>query len=412
MEIYDIDLVRAAFTSVLDDESIFMTSFYESLEDPDALERYGKKVWELANEQNKVDYKARGVIYQQGEADIVNIKSRYMCPFAYGLRLDVAMEDRDYVNAKLLDLIENIKGRKFDIAIGGSGEKYVSVSPHINSLGKMELADNVYINYTGTTYKISNEADWDNLSADIFGGTKSWYRPSTHTTGEIVYTVYMEVYGATTLVPRQLYRVEVLVGTDGGGYFDIVKADLLETTITKHKATMSINGLQKTEPFMTSGVERVMILLSGQATITDEYVMLGNDIIETYIKVGSGSYYLVEPLEIPAATKIGDSENIYTDVTTPKPITTNTNILGTLTYTFVVDKENAFIKDLYNIARYLTFGSVVTGINVVFTILEYDYQFGTLVANEFKAKLDDLSIVPTNGDMITLKTSFKIGAYS
>jgi hypothetical protein len=411
MEIYDIDLVRAVFTSVLDDESIFMTSFYESLEDPDALERYGKKVWELANEQNKVDYKARGVIYQQGEADIVNIKSRYMSPFAYGLRLDVAMEDRDYVNAKLLDLIENVKGRKFDIAIGGSGEKYVSVSPHINSLGKMELADNVYINYTGTTYKLSNEADWDNLSADIFGGTKSWYRPSTHTSGEIVYTVYMEVYGATTLVPRQLYRVEVLVGTEGGGYADIVKADLLETTITKRKATMSINGLQKTEPFMTSGVERVMILLSGQATITDEYVMLGNDIIETYIKVGSGSYYLVEPLEMPTSVKVGDTNNTYNSVSSPKGITHNNTIENAVSYTFNIDKSNALLTSFMYLALNQSFVSPLVNENSVFTILNYDYQFGTLVAITSKAKLDDINIMNTPADILNLKVMFKLGDY-
>jgi hypothetical protein len=411
MEIYDIDLVRAVFTSVLDDESIFMTSFYESLEDPDALERYGKKVWELANEQNKVDYKARGVVYQQGEADIVNIKSRYMCPFAYGLRLDVAMEDRDYVNAKLLDLIENVKGRKFDIAIGGSGEKYVSVSPHINSLGKMELADNVYINYTGTTYKLSNEADWDNLSADIFGGTKSWYRPSTHTSGEIVYTVYMEVYGATTLVPRQLYRVEVLVGTEGGGYADIVKADLLETTITKRKATMSINGLQKTEPFMTSGVERVMILLSGQATITDEYVMLGNDIIETYIKVGSGSYYLVEPLEMPTSVKVGDTNNTYNSVSSPKGITHNNTIENAVSYTFNIDKSNALLTSFMYLALNQSFVSPLVNENSVFTILNYDYQFGTLVAITSKAKLDDINIMNTPADILNLKVMFKLGDY-
>jgi hypothetical protein len=67
---------------------------------------------------------------------------------------------------------------------------------------------------------------------------------------------------------------------------------------------------------------------------------------------------------------------------------------------------------LYNMARKQAIASPITSIDKTYTIKEYDYQFGVLTTDEIKAKLDDISISNTNGDIINLKVSFKLGAYS
>lgn len=410
MEIYDIDLVRAVFTNELDDESFFISSFYESLEDPEALERYGKKVYELAKDQNKEAYKARGVVYQQGEADIVNIKSRYMSPFAYGVRLDVAIDDRDYVNAKLITLIEDIKGRKFDIIVGASGEKYVTKTPsfNTNATNYIYLDDNIFM-VNDSEYATDLTYDVELASYFFTGETAKYTAPAGLANGVYEYVVYME--DGTT---HKLYQATIQYTKAVGGVDDYQIADLdeIEASFTKHKVTLSINGLQKTEPFMTSGVKRIMMLLSGQATVTDEYVMLGNDIVETYIKVGSGSYYSVEPLEMPVGAKLGDTSNYYPSTTSPKGTAHNNTLENTLSFTFNIDKSNAMITSLYKMAINQSFNSPITNENVVFTILMYDYQFGVLIATTSKAKLDNVGLVNTPADILNLKVTYKLGAYS
>lgn len=409
MEIYDIDLVRAVFTSVLDDENIFISSFYESLENPEALERYGKKVRDLASDQNKASYKARGVVYQQGEADIVNIKSRYMSPFAYGVRLDVANDDRDYVNEKLIYLIENVKGRKFDILVGASGEKYVTKTPSFNTnSAKYIYLDNNIFMVNDSEY--ATDLTYDVEIADYFftDEVAKYTAPAGLANGVYEYVVYME--DGTT---HKLYQATIQYTKSVGGVeYQITDLDEIEVSFTKHKATMSVNGLQKTEPFMTSGVKRIMMLLSGQATITDEYVMLGNDIVETYIKVGSGSYYSVEPMEMPVGAKLGDTSNYYPSTTSPKGTAHNNTLENTLSFTFNIDKSNAMITSLYKMAINQSFNSPITNENVVFTILMYDYQFGVLIATTSKAKLDNVGVVNTPADILNLKVTYKLGAYS
>ena len=414
-EAYDIDKIRAILQHLLDDDTIFLTSFYEQIGNPDTLERYGKKIYELINDQNNADYAARGIVSQNGEADIVNITSNYICPLEYNVRLDVAYnktyiddngdeiteinEDVEYVNEKVVELINNVKGRKFDIITGDEGDLYVCNAPAISSLGQLEVLDDVYMYYSGSN-DITDEDDWATIVGELIGSGKVWNLSSTATSEGATYDVYLESDGV-------LYQVSLALTYSSGYHWAITNVSALEVSFTKSKVSLSANNIQKDLPYDFNGTGRMALFFSGQATIVDESIMLGNDKIKTTIES-----IAVEPLEMPSGAKLGDTGNYITDTNYPKATTYNNVLENTLTYSFNVVKTNTLLMALYNMARKQAIASPITSIDKTYTIKEYDYQFGVLTTDEIKAKVDDISISNTNGDVINLKVSFKLGAYS
>lgn len=410
-ELYEIDLIRAILEHKLNDETIFLTSFYEQIGDADALERYGRKIYELINDQNRASYKARGVVAQNGEADIVNITSNYICPLEYSVRLDVAyykqleedseddLSDVEYVGGKLNTLIQAIKGRKFDITQGEDGDLYVCNTPAINyTTGQLEVLDDVYMYYSGAN-DITDEDDWATIVGELIGADKVWTLSSTATSAGATYSVYFESNS-------KLYQVGLALTYSSGYHWAITSVSELETSFTKYKVSISVNNLQRDMPYDFNGTGRMALFFNGQATIADGDIMLGNDKIGTRI-----NNIVVDPLELPSGSKMGDTGSYLIDSNYPKATTYNNALENTITYSFNVSKTNTIIMALYNLARKQSIASPITSIDMTYTIDEYDYQFGVLTKDTIKCKLDDVSITNTNGDIITIKATFKLGAY-
>lgn len=414
---YDIDYVRAIIQHELNDDTIFLTSFYEQIGNQDALERYAKKIEELIYDLNKQSYKARGVISQSGSADIVNIVNNYICPLEYGVRLDVAYDkqleedstdedsDIEYVNEKVNQLLLKIKGRKFDVVQGEEGDLYVCKTPTINyTTGQLELNDDVYMVYTGEN-DITSSGDLYIIANELCGTGKVWIKPATQAEETIAYNVYVESDG---VLYRAVFTISVAAGSS---YHQLSNVVAIEDTFSKYKVSLSANNIQRDMPYDFNGTGRLAIYFNGQATIVDENVMLGNDIIKTTIQGGSGTIYEVEPIEIPSGSKIGDTGNYVVSSTYPLPYTYNTNLENTLSYAFNVVKNNAMILALYNLARSQSIATPITSIDMIYTMVEYDFQYGTLTKRTMKGKLDDIGITNTNGDTLTLKVVFKLGDY-
>ena len=409
---YDIDYVRAIIQHELNDDTIFLTSFYEQIGNQDALERYAKKIEELIYDLNKQSYKARGVISQSGSADIVNIVNNYICPLEYGVRLDVAYdkqleedstdEDSDigYVNEKVNQLLLKIKGRKFDVVQGEYGDLYVCKTPTINyATWQLELNNDVYMVYTGAN-DITSSGDLYIIANELCGTGKVWIKPATQAEETIAYNVYVESDG---VLYRAVFTISVAAGSS---YHQLSNVVAIEDTFSKYKVSLSANNIQRDMPYDFNGTGRLAIYFNGQATIVDENVMLGNDIIKTRI-----AGYVVEPLEIPSGSKLSDTGNQIVSSTYPLPTTYNASVENTLSYAFNVVRNNDLIMALYNLARKQSIASPLTSIDMTFTIEEYDYQFGILTKDTIKCKLDDLSIMNTNGDILTIKVVFKLGSY-
>lgn len=155
MATYDIDLLRALFVDKLNDNSIFLASFYEQLQDDQQISRYVDTIKELLalqnREQTESSYKAMGIIAQSGSAEIINIKSSYISPLEYQARFDIQLNDRDYVLDKLKTLIDDLRGRKFDLIQLTNNTIYIPVMPTISpSTGLIALQNNILISPIST----------------------------------------------------------------------------------------------------------------------------------------------------------------------------------------------------------------------------------------------------------------------
>jgi hypothetical protein len=408
MAIYDIDLLRALFVDKLNDNTIFLASFYEQIQDDQQIERYVETIKELLALQNREksesNYKAMGIIAQSGNAEIINIKQNYISPLEYQARFDIELSDRDYVLGKLKTLINDLRGRKFDIVQLTTGVTKVILPNDINTttnrLTRREgvnavpnfMTPSVGYNPTSATTDWLNDILLNfNAFANVGAVTPFWFiyqgklyqRNITYTTSPSTFT-----YGSATEVG----------GVDKG----IVDS--------MYKLSLSFDGIQSQEPYINNGVDRVFLFFGGSATVVEANVSLGNDIVLNTIQVGknTGTIYTVEPTEIPASLSVSD-DTFQTYANGYRTQDRNLAIGNKMAYSFIYDNTIALYNDLYTYSRFGTNAS--TYAQQVFTIKEYRYAFGVLTTNTFYAKLGDVATSNTNGDVMTLSVNLKIGDY-
>jgi hypothetical protein len=400
MAIYDIDLLRALFVDKLNDNTIFLASFYEQIQDEEQINRYVDTIKELLALQNREksesNYKAMGIIAQSGNAEIINIKQNYISPLEYQARFDIELSDRDYVLGKLKTLINDLRGRKFDLIQLTNGQIVIPKEPTINiSNGKLNLENNILV---GDVFV----GELTIGSSDVINEIVSKYNFINNT----LYTFYIirGVVGA----PQTLIRATFQRGV---GDFDFVaEITSLGDVSNRWKLSLSFDGIQSQEPYINNGIDRVFLFFGGSATIVESKVSLGNDIILNTIQVGknTGTIFTVEPTEIPASLSVSD-DTFQTYANGYRTQDRNMAIGNKMAYSFIYDNTISLYNDLYTYARFGTNAS--TYAQQVFTIKEYRYSFGVLTTNTFFAKLGDVATSNTNGDVMTISVSFKIGDY-
>jgi hypothetical protein len=467
MAIYDIDLLRQLFVDKLNDNTIFLASFYEQIQDEQQIERYVETIKELLSLQNREksvsNYKAMGIIAQSGNAEIINIKQNYISPLEYQARFDIELNDRDYVLGKLKTLINDLRGRKFDLALRSTGQVVIFQEPFIfNDLHTLPLiTNNMYIPYTGsnpitggsastdfithlktrvvltiatlnipqTIYftfggnfysTIYQHTDWVGVSSNITAynattekeeATVSSFSNLTEMTNAI--NAFVNASGRTNRGVLRIFSTE----SQGYGYRTIGLGTetrstpvLLGTTPTFYKLSLSFDGIQSQEPYINNGVDRVFLFFGGSATVVESKVSLGNDIVLNTIQVGknTGTIFTVEPTEIPASLSVSD-DTFQTYANGYRTQDRNLAIGNKMAYSFIYDNTNSLYNGLYEYARFGT--NAATYAQQVFTIKEYRYSFGVLTLNTFFAKLGDVATSNTNGDVMTISVNFKVGDY-
>jgi hypothetical protein len=396
MAIYDIDLLRALFVDKLDDNTIFLASFYEQIQDDQQIERYVETIKELLALQNREksesNYKAMGIIAQSGNAEIINIKQNYISPLEYQARFDIELSDRDYVLGKLKTLINDLRGRKFDMLLGVSGKAYTTEQPLSFNGVKPVMRNNMFVSY-------SADYNWQ-TSSDFIPDLKDTYHFEA-----LPYVVYMDGGDGDTL--SGLYKLTIGYA---GGVHTLSSYQKLENSFTRYKLSLSFDGIQSQEPYINNGVDRVFLFFGGSATVVEANVSLGNDIILNTIQVGknTGTTYTVEPTEIPASLSVSD-DTFQTYANGYRTQDRNLAIGNKMAYSFIYDNTIALYNDLYTYSRFGTNASSYA--QQVFTIKEYRYSFGVVVINTFFAKLGDVATSNTNGDVMTLSVNLKVGDY-
>jgi hypothetical protein len=178
---------------------------------------------------------------------------------------------------------------------------------------------------------------------------------------------------------------------------------------------MSFNGIQSQEPYINNGVDRVFLFFGGSATIVDNNVTLGNDIITTTIQKGkdTGTIFAVEPTELTGSLDVSD-DTFQTWANGYQSIDRNMAIANKVSYSFVFDRSNTFYEELYKYGRYGAGAgspSVVGLAQIELTVKEYRYSFGVLTIDKFYAKLGSVNTQNTNGDVMTISILLKVGAY-
>jgi hypothetical protein len=400
MATYDIDLLRALMVHKLNDQSIFLASFYEQIQSEDEINRYVETIKELValqnNEKSESGYKAMGIISQSGNADILNIKQNYIVPLEYQVRLDIELSDRDYVLGKIKTLINDLKGSKFDIIQLTNGTYVIPSVPTIDvATDKMNLNQSNLLFTPSTSYDPTNPANDSTLVTDI----ASQYTITSNVTW-IVYFIYNNKLWTRTYRRPPTPPNTPIIGT----------AVEIGTIDSLRKVSVSFNGIQSQEPYINNGVDRVFLFFGGNATIVDNNVTLGNDIILTTIQEGidSGNEYVVEPTELTGSLDVSDDTYPLWS-TGYQSVDRNMAIANKVSYSFVFDRSNALFNNLYKYGRYGS-GSG-TYAQQVFTVTEYRYSFGTRIVDKFYAKLGSVNTQNTNGDVMTISILFKVGAY-
>jgi hypothetical protein len=457
--LYDIDLLRALLVNRINDESVFLASFYEQIKGEEAIARYVDELKELIalqnQEKSKSNYKALGIVSQSGNANIVNIKQNYILPFDFQVRFDIELTDRDYVLDKIKDMILSTKGRKYDLALEDDGGVLVFGEPNtFNDLNSLPIAfNNAYFVYSGgdptsgtnyrtqlknnlllnnntknldfTTYYIYNNQFYKTIYkhtdfTTIVSNFTAWNNTTEKETVNIDTSTELSItlsnfLNSPTRTHRGVIRINIVEPSPQTVYYAISLGT--ETNIITnlgvvpqfYKLSLSFNTIQSQEPYITNGLDRVFLFFGGSVTIADGNVGMGNDIVRFTIQEGkdTGTIYVVEPTEIPSSLAVTD-DSFQTWNTGYRTTDRNMTIDNKINYAFVYDRNNTLYNYLYQYAR---FGGGITNPNTIYTIREYRYAFGVLNIDKFYAKLGEVQFSNTNGDVMTLSVAFKAGAY-
>ena len=230
-------------------------------------------------------------------------------------------------------------------------------------------------------------------------------------------------YTMKTSAKADIYRMQYMIIEDDGTYPDFIFPPENES-FEKYKLSFSFDAIRCDEPRNLNAEEYCEISFSGSATLVNESVQLGNDLIKISIsKLGINAAtpidfttdpdnptWWLEPLEMPS----GSNAN-----TNPIQLMSNRFIANshtdalalTLQYTFIYDKHVQLLKQLFKYARYGTQGLTKNDIspNMIFGIKEIWSSWGEYEEETFKAKIvENVDIENTESDTLTLSLTMQL----
>ena len=189
----------------------------------------------------------------------------------------------------------------------------------------------------------------------------------------------------------------------------------------KYKLSMSFEGLRCDTPRTLNGNEYCEISFGGSATLVNNGVKLGNDLVklsvvknkimaESPITFTSAPVYWLEPLELPSGNGANTIPNQL--VSNAFKVNTHTDSLTlTLQYTFILDNDQTFLNQLYKYGRYGTQGITVNDIspNMIYNVDEWWSNWGVVDKETFKAKLiESVDIENTESDTMTITITLQV----
>ena len=393
------------------ENQVNLFSFYEQLETQAEVDRYVERYRELTEQQNRMGLIANGVIVAPENPSITNLNQCTIIPLSFTCSFRCKLQDRDLVLESVNKVIEDLKGRKVDIAEFDNGKLFMVGTIANNSIGVPYIQIGDYIG-----------------DATTFGNTPNTFIPNKLTelsskginemfvSGDTKY-YYYEYQNKLKVAVYNTSANEWQEKVDDNTYDDVIFPPE-HKSFKKYKVSISFDSIRCEEPRNLNGAEDVLVSFGGSATITNEKVLFGNDLTKVSIKpyklitadgeqLLTSSEYYVEPLEQPSSNNADTQINRL--MSNNFIANTHTDSLTlSLQYSFILDLSIPLLADIYKYARY---GTQTTNMspNVIFQIKEYISYWGNVDINTFNAKIiESIDMENTESDIMSMTIPFQI----
>lgn len=186
----------------------------------------------------------------------------------------------------------------------------------------------------------------------------------------------------------------------------------------KYKLSLSFESIKCDEPRTLNGEEYCQISFGGSATLVNNNVALGNDLIKVLIKRNklvaetpityNDEYTYLEPLEMPS----GNNPS-----TQPLQLLSNKMLANTQTdsvsvsiqYSFIADMGLDLLKDWFKYARYGRIDTNKVSPNIIYDVLEFWSSWGNVETEHYLGKIaDNIEIDNTESDTLTLGITMQV----
>lgn len=186
----------------------------------------------------------------------------------------------------------------------------------------------------------------------------------------------------------------------------------------KYKLSLSFDSIKCNEPRTLNGEAFCDISFGGSATLVNENVALGNDLVKVGIKRNkivaetpityNDEYTWLEPLEMPS----GNNPS-----TQPLQLLSNKMLSNTQTdsvsvsiqYSFIADMGLDLLKDWFKYARYGRIDTNKVSPNIIYDVVEYWSSWGVVEAETYLGKIaDNIEIDNTESDTLTIAISMQV----
>lgn len=404
-------------------EQVAITSFYEQLKSQAEVDRFIATYRDLSDQQNRTGLILNGVLVSPENPTITNLYSSLIIPMEWTCSLRCTLENRDNAIITINNLIEKLKGRKVDVAqlncIDENGKPY-STPFCVGTIGQGYGLTIKNGDYLGQVFSISGV---NTLISSL--QEKGLELETTNPT-------YFYVKHQNKLkVVEQLHTSNAVTYQfveDDGSITKIVFPPE-HTSFEKYKVSLSFDAIRCDEPRNLNEREYCEISFGGSATLVNESVQLGNDLLKigivklgfqaenwvSFEQDGSLPSYLLEPLEMPS----GSNANTQINQLLSNKFLSNSHtdaVALTLQYTFIYDKSIPLLKQWFEYARYgiqpdgedVPYRNGITP-NIIYEIIEWWCSWGDFDDKVVKAKIvENIDIQNTESDTLTLSLTMQI----
>ena len=192
----------------------------------------------------------------------------------------------------------------------------------------------------------------------------------------------------------------------------------------KYKVSFSCEAIRCDEPRNLNENEYCDLTFSGSATLVNESVKLGNDLVKLGLRKKmiksspniniTDICYWLEPLELPSGNNADTKLNQL--LSNKFIINTHTNALSiNMQYTFIIDSSIELINQIWKYARYGKQGtssqSYLDGItpNMIYTCKEFWSSWGNTNIEDFLAKIvESIDSENTESDTMTITVPLQV----